>query len=339
MVTHSLLRFIRSERSSGTATASIVSLLKEKGWKESDIDAAFLALLEGRVEEAPSPERGLMAEFCEILHAVWGVYRSRWKRFVTIGVFYGLSLFFINVAFLGWASPTVPKLVSFMRAGDVYAAFHYIAPYLIMAVCGYIVLQSWYLATLYSIALKKGDTPLERMMAGIHHIPAVLGIKLAVALLLMIVFAPVVVTAFLTSNILVCIVFGPFFILAALFLWFLLSLALPAYFHGIAWRDAALHSIKVVRKNVIPLLFFYGGFILVLALFFAVVKNTDFFVGFLSLCLVGPIQSIFMIAVYRRFAPLGAHRDQSLSQVETMEKDVEKKVVRRPRRVAKPPSA
>lgn len=339
MVTHSLLRFIRSERSSGTAPATIVSLLKEKGWKESDIDAAFLALLEGRTEEAPRPEKGIVAEFCEIMRAVWGVYVSRWKRFVTIGVFYGLSLFFIEVAFLGWASPTVPKLMSFMRAGDVYAAFYYIAPYLIVAVCSYIILQSWFVSTLYSVALKKGETPLERMLTGLHHVPAVLGIKLSVAVLLMVVFAPVVMAAFLTSNMLVFIVFGPFFILGAMFLWILLSLALPAYFHGVGWRDAALHSMKVVRKNILPLIFFYLGFILVVALFFAVVKNTDLFVGFLSLTLVAPIQSIFMIALYRRFVPLETRAVESMPQAGTTEKGPEKKVVRRPRRVAKPPVA
>jgi hypothetical protein len=353
MITRSLIEFIQKERSAGISKDRIVALLKEKGWKEADIVGGFSVIAEEGDVVAPVPPRtGFFVETCEMFSLVWKVYRSRWKRFVSIGALYVLALSLMELALFMWMSPTFFSLMGLFSQGRFEEMFPIVAPYAFVGMLGYILMQLWYVGALYAIALRKGDSFIEHVRAGLLNLPALFGIKFSIAVLLLIVFVPPLATAFLTQNPLVLFLFGPIFFMGAVALWFTLSLAVPAYFHGTPWRNAALTSIILVRKNALSLLGFFLSFGFLVTLLFIVVRDAVIITAPLAIGLVSPMQILLMVALYRRFSP---QKDEVLPhssikpaaktaseifvksgivQVSSIEK-TEKKRERRPRRVPK----
>ncbi len=303
MMTRTLLEFIEREQALGTSREIVMVRLRERGWTDADISAAEKVLSDEGSLDVPRPRTGTLGEFQEMLVLMWNVYRGRWKRFLGAGLTYFGVLLFLSLAMFMLVIDVVPLFLGFVSLGNTAGAFSLIAPYLLLGICVYVLIELWYAGTLYSIALRKGESLLERLEVGLCHLPAILGIKIAITLLLLISFAPLFVATVLTQNLLVPIIFGPLFLLGALLLGALFSLAIPAYMHGVPWREATLHSIHIVWKNLLSIILFYVLAALVLFAVTAILRHTGLIAVVVSIGLLFPMEVLFMIALYRRFAP------------------------------------
>lgn len=301
MITRALIDFIQREQSTGITQEALTAKLREKGWKDADIESAFSFLSDFSDHEVPAPKEGYVTDFSEILFLMWRVYRSRWKQFLAMGFVYLWVSFLLALALGMLALPALPTFLTLVDIGDKTSAFFLMAPYLFLAICTYVVVQLWYMGTLYAIALKKGESLFERCRQGISHLPSILGIKIVTTLLLMMVFVPLLLVSFLTQNILVFVVFSPFFFIGAVILGFLLSLAVPAYFQGVAWREAALKSIRIVQNNALALAIFYLFFGVLLFFVSLLFRHTGPIAILFALGLVAPMEVLFMLALYRRY--------------------------------------
>jgi len=319
MITRALLDFIQREQSTGATREALAVKLKEKGWGDADIDSAFSFLSDFSDHEVPVPRVGLSADFAEILKLMWRVFCSRWKRFFGAGLLYIWACFLLALSIAMLALPSIPTFLKLVWLGDKTSAFFLMAPYLFLGICVYILLQLWYLGTLYAIALKKGESLWERAHEGISHLPAVLGIKVVSALLVMILFVPLFLVTFLTQNILVLVFFGPLFVMGAVVLGFFLSLAIPAYFQGVKWRDAALESMRVVHRNALSLVAFYIFFGILAFLFAVLFQHTGPIAILFAVGVVSPMEVLFMLILYRRFVA-ERHAPATLPPTETKKK-------------------
>jgi hypothetical protein len=225
---------------------------------------------------------------------MWTVFASRWKKFLFVGLIYLWCIVLARIAFVVWVQST-PLPLGYHTSLSV-------SPHMLVGLLGYILFQLWYVGMLYSVALKKEGVLLDRIQAGIEHLPALLGIKSLSAVLMGIVLMPVVVTAFLTSNILVFVVFGPLFIIAAIVLLFMLSLSIPAYFHGISWNQSLLRSLEMSSQHFFDLLKLWVCFFLSIVIFMSLLNQSPFVVVAAMLGIVSPLQVLFSIALYRRYA-------------------------------------
>jgi len=302
MITRTLLEYIQREQLLGRTRDTIVLNLKEKGWKDEDIVSAFKTLSDEGDLDVPVPQEGVLAEFREMLFLMWTVYRSRWKRFFGAGMAYLGVILLLSLAMFMLVLPHIRLFLDLVAIGDTTGAFSLAVPYLFLGICLYVLIELWYVGTLYSIALRKGDSLRERLKAGLLHLPAVLGIKVAIAMLLLIAIAPLFLVTFFTQNPLVFIVFGPFFVLGIAFLCFLFSLAIPAYFHGVSWKEASLHSMSIVWKKPLATLMFYAFFGALLLIITFLFRHTGIVAIIASIGMIFPLEVLFMIALYRRFA-------------------------------------
>jgi hypothetical protein len=302
MITRALIDFIQKERSLGTSKDDIVALLREKGWSPTDIGGAFAALVDMPAPEVPRPAVGLCPEFCSMLLLMWSVYRTRWQRFFGIGLAYLIVVLSVALSLFVFSVSAIKQAVWLLHSGaDPFFAFQVLFPYLLLAAAAFVVVQAWYLGTLYVTAMKKGESIFERALEGIRRIPGIIAIKMVVALLLLISFTPVLLVSFLTQNPLVFVVFGPLFIMGAVLLGALLSLSIPAYFHGTPWRESALRSIRIVSAQPKVILGFYMMFILALLVVAWIIRGSGPVTLLLTVGFVTPMETLFMIAMYRRF--------------------------------------
>ncbi len=303
MITRTLLEYIQREQSMGKTRERIITKLKEKGWKDEDIASAFKSLSDEGELDVPMPRKGTLAEFQEMLFLMWGVYRSRWQRFFGAGLAYFFVLLFLSIAMFRFVMGEIPLFLGLVATGDTSAAFSLVAPFLLSAVCVYVLVELWYIGTLYSIALRKGGSLLERLKVGLCHLPAVLGIRVVIAIILLISMVPLFLVAFLTQDPLTFVFFGPLFIFWMFFLGFLFSFAVPAYFHGISWKGASLHSVRIVSKYPLAILVFYTFFGVLVLLATLLFRHTGVIAVIASIGLIFPMKALFMCTLYRRFVP------------------------------------
>jgi hypothetical protein len=303
MITRRLLDFIQRARAKGTSHEDVSVTLKAHGWTSADIDIALHTLDESDPGGVPRPVKGELGAFCEMLTIMWRVYCARWKRFAMVGVIYTIVVISVSFALFMFALPAMPTFMGLVSLGNISGAFSLAFPYLILATIAYIVIQLWYVGVLYRVALKRGESLLDQCLAGIEHLPSILGIKISITLLLLISFVPVIATTFFTQNPLVFVLFAPVSVIAAVFLYFLFSLAIPAYFHGISWQDATLKSMKTVFRHKTTAVVAYVFFGITLVFFSMLFKHTGPIAVAVAVVLISPMEVLFLIALYRRLAP------------------------------------